>query len=128
MTRPYITYFPNGPLPIHVGFTIDERSFKKEMKRLGISPAPDFVSDGAGGTSHILDRCGAITVIVCVRPKRGVTRDEMAGLLVHEAVHCWQEARNAMREEEPSSEFEAYSIQYFAQMFMEELTASRSRR
>lgn len=40
---------------------------------------------------------------------------EIYGLLLHEAVHVWQKVKNLMGEKEPSSEFEAYSIQAIAQ-------------
>nr|WP_312824975.1 hypothetical protein [Acinetobacter oleivorans] len=40
---------------------------------------------------------------------------EVYGLLLHEAVHVWQKVKKLMGEKEPSSEFEAYSIQAIAQ-------------
>lgn len=44
---------------------------------------------------------------------------EVYGLLLHEAVHVWQKIRKLMGEKEPSSEFEAYSIQAIAQDLFE---------
>ncbi|MFP0263750.1 hypothetical protein [Acinetobacter pittii] len=44
---------------------------------------------------------------------------EVYGLLLHEAVHVWQKVRKLMGEKEPSSEFEAYSIQAIAQHLFE---------
>lgn len=39
-------------------------------------------------------------------------------LLIHEAVHVWQDLRAAVGEKKPSSEFEAYTIQHVtAQLF-----------
>lgn len=35
-------------------------------------------------------------------------------LLIHEAVHVWQDLREAVNEEKPSSEFEAYMLQNIA--------------
>ncbi|HAV3704902.1 TPA: hypothetical protein JIE85_003720, partial [Acinetobacter baumannii] len=40
---------------------------------------------------------------------------QVYGLLLHEAVHIWQIVKRRMGEREPSSEFEAYSIQAIAQ-------------
>lgn len=44
---------------------------------------------------------------------------EVYGLLLHEAVHVWQKIKKLMGEREPSSEFEAYSIQAIAQDLFE---------
>lgn len=49
---------------------------------------------------------------------------EVYGLLLHEAVHLWQQVRVLMGEREPSSEFEAYSIQAIAQNLFEMYEAS----
>lgn len=40
---------------------------------------------------------------------------QIHGLLLHEAVHIWQRLRTVMGEDEPSKEFEAYSVQRIAQ-------------
>ena len=44
---------------------------------------------------------------------------QIHGLLLHEAVHIWQEVKLRMGEESPSSEFEAYSVQAIAQDLFE---------
>ncbi|WP_312057039.1 hypothetical protein [Acinetobacter courvalinii] len=49
---------------------------------------------------------------------------EVYGLLLHEAVHVWQRVKTLMGEREPSSEFEAYSIQAIAQDLFEMYEAS----
>lgn len=43
---------------------------------------------------------------------------EVAGLLVHEAVHVFQEHCRDIGERAPSAEFEAYSIQWISQQLM----------
>lgn len=53
--------------------------------------------------------------IVFLSDLKGVSDDEILGILAHESVHIWQRARDIMTEECPSGEFEAYSIQ---QVFM----------
>lgn len=49
---------------------------------------------------------------------------QIHGLLLHEAVHIWQEVIQLMGEEKPSTEFEAYSIQAIAQDLFEMFEAS----
>lgn len=44
---------------------------------------------------------------------------QIHGLLLHEAVHIWQEIKLKMGEDNPNSEFEAYSIQAIAQDLFE---------
>ncbi|MES2942929.1 MAG: hypothetical protein V4772_08675 [Pseudomonadota bacterium] len=72
-------------------------------------------------TLHILNNTnGRLCCIVAMRVKEGVTGVQIAGLLVHEAVHVWQAFRDRIGETSPSSEFEAYSIQTISQTLMEE--------
>ena len=120
--KPYIRYFHTGPFPIYVGFTINPAAFAKEMARLKVDRLPPFTIGGAPGTMHIVTKEGVMrTCIVCIKMRKGVTPGEVSGLLVHEAVHCFQQTKEAMGEDEPSCEFEAYTIGYYAQSFIEEL-------
>jgi hypothetical protein len=109
--------------PVYYTLCTTDAMFRKELLRLNVAldQWPRFVSTShAHATCHFFTLKSAITAIVCipVDPKReGVV---VAGLLVHEAVHIWQEIRDHIGEKFPSSEFEAYSIQTIAQMLMTE--------
>ena len=51
-------------------------------------------------------------VVLVVMPVRKRSALRIVDTLVHEAVHVWQTVKKTMGEEEPSEEFEAYSLQH----------------
>ncbi len=108
--------------PVHYGLCKTEKSFKKELKRLGIrkKDRPDFLkSTHANATVHFFERDNSICAIVCLGETKDRTPNEIVGLLIHEAVHIWQETKSVIGEHSPSREFEAYSIQCIAQRLIE---------
>ncbi len=108
--------------PFCIGLCLSEKDFHAALKKLGIDRRywPDWISPGAHATTHHLERSSGDphAVIVCIRKDRKHTRIEHYALLVHEAVHVWQAICRYAREDEPSSEFEAYSIQNISQDLM----------
>lgn len=52
--------------------------------------------------------------IVQIKDESTWDLNQIHGLLLHEAVHIWQELKIKMGEESPSAEFEAYSVQSIA--------------
>lgn len=76
---------------------------KKKMKKAGYEPS---ISDAPASTLVYDDE-----IIVFFNKKAEASPSEKMALLVHECVHVWQEIKERMGEKEPSSEFEAYSIQ-----------------
>jgi hypothetical protein len=58
--------------------------------------------------------------VVALRVTDGRTAIEIAGLLVHEAVHVWQHYAESIGERNPGAEQEAYAIQAIAQELMAE--------
>jgi len=58
--------------------------------------------------------------IVCLGDVAGRQPVEIAGMLVHEAVHVWQQYCNDMGEDSPATEQEAYGIQSIAQELLTE--------
>ena len=77
---------------------------RKKMRKAGFEPA----DIDAPAATHFYDD---EKIVVLLDKKANVTDSEKVALLVHESVHVWQEIRNRMGEKEPSSEFEAYSVQ-----------------
>lgn len=109
--------------PYHFGLCRSEKAFHKELKRLKVPREqwPNFMgSDVANATVHFFEESGGkLCAIVCIGSTEGRTLVQVYGLLVHEAVHIWQEVRDTLGERTPSAEFEAYSVQSIAQSLME---------
>lgn len=105
--------------PFYIGLCLTEAHFRAEMKRLNVDEdkRPRWLRSGYNGKVHFLERKGKHVAIVCMRPGRCNLSN--IGLLVHEAVHVWQEIRDSLNEDNPSSEFEAISIQAIAQRLIE---------
>jgi hypothetical protein len=107
-----VVWCNNGWIPYCYGFCPDETAWKRETKRLGV---PHLKYPTADAMCHHLEattdqgRCTIVTVGHMKRPAANVVT-----LLVHEAMHVWREMRDTIGEKEPSSEFEAYSVQNIA--------------
>ena len=101
--------------PYCIGLCLDKEKFKKELKRLKIPREswPYFVSEGKDAKVHTFEKrdSNEKCIIVCMKDSDKATYAQKMGLLVHEAVHIWQDICKNINEYEPSSEFEAYSIQ-----------------
>ncbi|WGJ07500.1 hypothetical protein [Brucella intermedia] len=104
-----VIWCDRGWQPVYFGFCPSKKAWKREMKRLDCKePYPD--TDGRCTT---FTNDGKVVVLVTIRDgsenERSIT--EITGLLVHEATHVWQTIRNDIGEQDPSPEFEAYSMQ-----------------
>ncbi len=100
-----------------------EKMFHKELRRLGVKKhqRPDFLSTrSANATAHFFDIDGKVCCIVCLGDisKRDVV--EVYGVLIHEAVHIWQQHAEDIGEKNPASEEEAYAVQRIAQSLIAE--------
>lgn len=98
-----------------------EREFHKAMDHCEVSKhdRPQWVSENADATvHHLTNPQGEMVEIVCIKLRPDTTGIQVAAMLVHEAVHIWQRWRESIGEDEPSREFEAYSIQTISQRLM----------
>lgn len=110
-----------APLGPYLTLCLTEAEFKSALKHLKAKDQSQWTSHGYGGTTHIYgNNEGKTTCIVCISDYKGRSPVEVAGLLVHEAVHVWQQYLADISEKNPSSEQEAYGIQCIAQTLMEE--------
>jgi len=84
-------------------------------------PDPWLHMNKEKGVTHVWESDGKLVCIVCLHPD-AIKADpiEVAGVLVHEAVHVFQRLCDSIGEDAPSREFEAYSIGNIAERLMRE--------
>lgn len=100
---------------------LSEREFRKAIKHLKSPSIPRWVNANADATLHTFEHAKrGIVCVVCLGNCKGRSPIEVAGLLVHEAVHIWQHWCDDVGESNPGSEQEAYAIQSIAQELMAE--------
>ncbi len=99
---------------------LNEKSFEKACRHLRI-PAPRWIkNEQSNATTHLFDGPKGLTAIVCLDGYADRNPVEVAGLIVHEAVHVWQEYAEHIGEFQPAKEQEAYAIQAISQELMAE--------
>lgn len=106
----------------YLTLVLSEREFHKALRHCQI-PREDWVpwikTVTADATMHWLNNPKKEMVcIVAVRVREGIAGVQIASMLVHEAVHIWQQFRERIGESSPSAEFEAYAIQSISQRLM----------
>lgn len=100
---------------------LTEGEFDKVLKRLKAPSRPSWVSPGANATvHHFYHLQNGLCVAVCMDGWQGRDPIEVAGLLIHEAVHIWQAYCDDINERQPGAEQEAYAIQSIAQELLAE--------
>lgn len=111
-------------LPFAFTLVTSEQQFYAELKKLKVPRHkwPRFIAnEHSDATVHSFAETKEHDAfkIVCVDIKRSKNGVEIAGLIVHEAVHIWQDFAGNIGETYPSAEFEAYAIQAISQELMQ---------
>lgn len=99
---------------------LSEAEFREACRRIKVEPEPWVKTTHSQATAHFFGGPHGLTAIICIRDFEGRNPVEVAGLLVHEAVHVWQEYADHIGEREPGREQEAYAVQVIAQELMSE--------
>ena len=101
---------------------LSEDEYLQAMKHCRIQNPGPWVSrsNAQATTHHLFNDKGEQVVVVCMRDWANRDPIEVAGLLVHEAVHVWQEYVDNIGEQHPGREQEAYGVQAIAQELMAE--------
>lgn len=106
----------------YLALVLSEKSYHRAMRSMGVPMAqrgPWIENDQSDATTHILKNGSRSACLVAMRLPPGMTGIEIAGLLVHEATHVFQQWCDDAGERKPSPEFEAYSIQTISQNLMQ---------
>jgi hypothetical protein len=99
----------------YLALCLTEKQYLKAMKHCNIKNPPNWIRGNADATTHILQNENNESVcIVCLNQGKH-KKAEILGLLVHEAVHVWQEYAFKIGETSPASEQMAYGIQAISQ-------------
>lgn len=100
---------------------LNEDEFNHVLVKLKVHERPAWVNFGADATTHHLNnQTGDAACVICIRDSNRHNSIEVAGMLVHEAVHVWQEYCDMLGEKQPGREQEAYAVQAIAQELMAE--------
>lgn len=106
----------------YLALVTSPKEFRAAMRHCKISKKQSgcwLKTDTATATLHYFNNDkGQMCCIVAVNAD-GLAGVQVAALLVHEAVHIWQQYRARICEDSPSIEFEAYAIQSVSQILME---------
>lgn len=98
---------------------LSQQEMESALRHCGIKEYVPFINNCSDATTHFFTNDdGKLMTIVCLGETEKVHPIQVASMLVHEAVHVFQEYCNQIGEKEPSSEFEAYSIQSISQALM----------
>ncbi len=116
--------------PFRYALVTSEDAYYEECAKFGVSRMEAGVwlgKDSGATTSHLVNDAGDKLIIVSIDAARAIAKShsgiQVAALLVHEAVHVFQAVCRQIGEDSPSSEFEAYSVQWIAQELMEQYSA-----
>lgn len=82
----------------------------------------DFLSLGGSAQTDLF---GCKFAIVSINPDLAIEDYQYNSMLVHEAIHIWQEMCGIIGEKYPSQEFEAYCVQQISQNLMYEFSQRR---
>lgn len=106
----------------YIVLCLSERDFHNALEKINVrkDQRSPWVDTAASAACHTFTREGSMpTCVVCLRDALGTDPITVAGLLVHEAVHVWQAAREALTPTSaPGIELEAYAIQNISQELM----------
>lgn len=104
------------PYPFKLGFCDNKKAWKKFCKEVGLGAKYEFIPD-SDACCMTFDTSTGTAAVVCIdyKVQKKKSLSSTIGLLAHECVHAFASLCEEIGEKNPSSEFSAYTIQYFVQ-------------
>ena len=111
-------------LPLYYCLAVNAEEYQSVVDTMEVptcDAGPWLKSWHAHATTHFFENrnLGKVCAVVCLDITKATDWAQMAGLIVHEATHIWQEVRHILGEKNPSTEFEAYTLQTITQNLFE---------
>lgn len=113
-----VKYLNMGPWPGFVALCFSNEVFHAEMRRLKIKNPGDYLSGpyAAATHHHFTSESGRCVYMIAFGPVAGRSREQMAGLAAHEAVHVMQSMQEDLANGKSlGREAEAYLVQMIVQ-------------
>jgi hypothetical protein len=122
-------YLPMGALPVNLYFCFNAKQWEWVVTKLmgytlgRVHPFMDMDNKGEGAANGLCTRFTADgngvgcmhTIVISVDGQSDREPNQICGTICHEASHALDYIIEAMNEDEPGSEFKAYTIQWIAQ-------------
>lgn len=106
----------------YLALALSQEEFDAALRHCGAPTGAAWIlNEHSHATTHMVaGRGGKRCCVVTMRGWEDRNPIEVAGLLIHEAVHVWQDYAEQIGETAPGKEQEAYAIQAIAQELMAE--------
>lgn len=96
----------------YIVLCLSDEQLQSEKKRLNVKGDVEFPKERNGRVIELVRTDGKYCNIVCINLHGVSDTVEINGLIVHEAVHIYQNIMEYIKEDDPGIEIEAYVIQH----------------
>lgn len=114
-----VFYLQRSIFPVKIGFTMSEKAYTKEIKRINVQGAYPFIHTSlAHGCVHMLENpeSGRLCIMtLCPKAMRQMNITQKAGIIAHESMHIVRYVEQSIGESRFSDETEAYFLHYLVQ-------------
>lgn len=105
----------------YLALCLNERAFQAVARHCDLKDPGTWLNPGFEACTHTWSQKGKLMCVVCLDPAPGLNDPiATACLLVHEAVHVYQQLCDSIGETQPGKEFEAYTVQGISDRLMRE--------